>query len=547
MFRVKRHLETNRKDGVRMLKSNLVRSIPLLASVYGLSACAYFAPAHTQASDAVVVEASAQKWERESVTPVQAEDSYYVKAKAAIDKKIEARQSKQAKNVILFVGDGMGVSTITAARIYAGQQKGVDGESYQLAMDTLPWSALSKTYSHDFQIADSSATATAMTAGVKVPSGTVGLLQDVARGNCATEEGNETDSLFAIAEEAGLATGVISTARLTHATPASTYAQSADRNWEDDTEVGADCRDIARQFIEWPHGDGFEVALGGGRRHFMPATMADPEYEDKTGRRADGRDLTKEWVAKSYTHAFIYDKAGFEAIDFNSDARVLGLFEPSHMQYALDNAEDGAGEPTLADLTAAAITRLSREENGYILMVEGGRVDHAHHAGNAARALGDAVALDDAVAKALEMTSDKETLILVTADHSHTLTIAGYAKRNNPILGLSASDFALIPGADGKPYTTLGYANGPGSACAPQETDENGEVTGSDCERSDLSDVDTTEKNFQQQSLVPLGSETHAGEDVALLASGPGANLVSGVMEQNEIFHVMARSLGLVE
>ena len=92
---------------------------------------------------------------------------------------------------------------------------------------------------------------------------------------------------------------------------------------------------------------------------------------------------------------------------------------------------------------------------------------------------------------------------------------------------------------DGKPYTTLGFANGPGSVCKPAA---DGKWL---CDRPDLTNVDTTALGFLQQSLVPLGSETHGGEDVAIFAGGPGANLFSGAVEQNEIFHVMAQSLGL--
>lgn len=509
--------------------SFLSRLMAGAACVLSLSACASFG-----ASD---MDRTAMA--RSAVTPAQAEDAYYTAAKAALDDKAKARKPGHARNVILFVGDGMGLSTITAARIHAGQMQGLDGESYTLAMDTMPWSALSKTYSNDAQISDSAATATAMTTGVKTSARTLGLTSRVKFGNCASVDDAVADSLFAIAEDAGLATGIVSTARITHATPASTYAKSASRDWEADTDVegGETCPDIARQLIEWPHGDGFEVVLGGGRAPFMTVDQQDPEYDDKTGKRRDGRDLLAEWTARP-GHTFVFDKAGFEAADFASDTRVMGLFEPSHMNYEVDRAEDWAGEPALADLTAAAITRLSRDEDGYILMVEGGRIDHGHHASNAARALGDTVALDAAVAKALEMTSDSDTLVLVTADHSHTMTIAGYSKRNNPILGLSSDGFTTNKGTDGKPYTTLGYANGPGAECPGG---------GTVCSRQNLSNVDTQARDFIQQSRVPMRSETHAGEDVALLARGPGAELVSGVMEQNEIFHVMGRSLGLVE
>ena len=517
---------------------------PLLASVaamFGLSGCAHFYQYDKTAS---VNDDAAAYLGREAIIPIQAQDSYYLDASKSIAVKRETRETKPAKNVILFVGDGMSISTITAARIYAGQKAGVDGESHKLAMDTLPWSALSKTYSHDAQIPDSAATATAMTAGIKVPARTLGVSQNAKYNNCASTEGEGTDSLWELAEKQGLATGVISTARITHATPASTFAESASRNWEDDTEIEGEssCVDIARQLIEWDHGDGFEIVLGGGRRHLMPVTVVDPEYPNKSGRRTDGRNLIEEWNAKSDSHAFVYDQAGFDTVDFSSNQRILGLFEPSHMQYELDRADDKAGEPSLAEMTEAAITRLSQDEDGFVLMVEGGRVDHAHHGGNAARALGDAVALDEAVAKALEMTSSDDTLIMVTADHAHTMTIAGYSARNNPILGLSSMGFTPNKAADGKPYTTLGYINGPGAICGEGEGDAEGI-----CARSDLTKRNTLDKDFRQQAAIPMGSETHGGEDVALMASGPGANLVSGVMEQNEIFHVAGQSLGLIK
>ena len=189
-------------------------------------------------------------------------------------------------------------------------------------------------------------------------------------------------------------------------------------------------------------------------------------------------------------------------------------------------------------MTRAAITRLSQDEDGYVLMVEGGRIDHGHHGTNAARALGDTVAFDEAVAAALEMTSSQDTLIIVTADHSHTFVIQGYPARGNPILGkVALLDGRPAPAGDGKPYTTLSYANGSSAY----------DTFGDDGERADLTDTDTTDKDFKQQSLLPSPSETHGGEDVAVFASGPGAELVAGVMEQNEIFHVMGKASGLVK
>jgi alkaline phosphatase len=485
--------------------------------------------------------------ERPAAAPVlrQAGDSYYSSAARAVAERQTERGARPAKNVILFIGDGMGVSTITAARIWAGQSKGQDGESYRLAMDTLPYSAFAKTYTHDSQVADSAPTATAMTTGVKSYNGTLGVTQAADIRRCASAASASTDTLWEIAEDAGLATGVISTARLTHATPAATYAKTTERDWENDAQVSpsgreAGCHDIARQFIDWRHGDGFEIFMGGGRANFLPSSSADPEYPTQKGSRADGRDLAREWLEAGPSRRLVTDLAGFQSVDFNSDVQVFGLFEPSHMQYEADRSRDKAGEPSLADMTRAAITRLSRNPKGYVLMVEGGRIDHAHHAGNAARALADAAALDDAVAAAMQASDPRDTLIIVTADHSHTFVIQGYPGRNNPILGLVTypDGKGAVRGLDSRPFTTLAYMNGPGSICriSPE---------GNVCNREDLSNVDTQALDYVQQALVPLASETHGGEDVAVFARGPGAQLISGTIEQNEIFHVMAMSLGL--
>ncbi len=511
-----------------------------LTSVLVLAACATPVTTTEATAPAESTQTAAQAQvglEREGKIPQQAMDDYYVSAAASVNERAGEDFLPKAKNVILFVGDGMGVSTITAGRIYAGQKRGLDGESYRLTMETLPYSAFSKTYSHDAQVADSASTATAMMSGVKTLSRTLGLRSGIAFGNCASVEGQSTDSIFELAEEAGLSTGIVSTARITHATPAATYAESASRNWEDDSQVGdGGCKDIARQLVEWPAGDGFEVILGGGRAPFMPASLMDPETGEPAGARLDDQNLTDVWTAKP-GHTFIYDKAGFDETDFSSDVKVMGLFQPSHMQYELDREEDIAGEPSLAELTTAAITRLSQDESGYVLLVEGGRVDHAHHAVNAARALGDTDALDQAVAAALEITDPSETLVIVTADHSHTMTIAGYPVRGNPILGKVAyGPGGMARAEDGKPYTTLGYANGQ-TGCKPGAES---------CAREDLTGVDTTDKDFHQQTLIFSGSETHAGEDVPVYASGPGAELFRGTIEQNEIFHVMGRASGLV-
>ncbi|WP_428409366.1 alkaline phosphatase [Hyphococcus sp.] len=452
----------------------------------------------------------------------------------------------KAKNVILFIADGMDPTTVAAARIYDGQSRGEEGEENLLSFERFPHLAMSKTYNTDSQVPDSAGTMTAMATGYKTRMGMISVKKESPVGDCEASLSAHAPTFVEIAEQAGLSTGVISTARLTHATPAATYAHVPERDWESDAALPegayeAGCRDIASQLIDFPYGDGVDFAMGGGRANFLPEDAQDPEDQERKGWRKDGRNLTAEWVAKSDKHAFVWNKAQFDAIDPAADPRVLGLFEGSHLEYEADRENDKAGEPSLEEMTRKAVEILSRNDKGFVLMVEAGRVDHAHHGGNAARALMDAQEYAQAVAAAYEMTDPKDTLIIVTADHGHTLTFAGYPAKGNDILGLvryvnTEGENTLLPAEDGKPYTTLGYANGPGAVFKK----------GVDLlERPIGTEEEVKGVNYQQPSLVPLGSETHGGQDVTIYASGPGAYLFSGTVEQNYIFHVMMDALRL--
>ena len=444
-------------------------------------------------------------------------------------------QAVKPQNVILFLGDGMGVSTVTAARILAGQQAGKLGEEHELPFETFPNVSLVKTYNTDSQVADSAGTMSAIMTGEKTRIGMFGVRASVSRNDCAAALENELPTLLEEAEDRGHPTGIISTARITHATPAATYGHTPNRGWEVDavlptTAVEAGCRDLARQMVEFEHGDGIEVILGGGRAAFLPAGAADPEYGQPVGMRGDARDLAQEWVAAADGRQYVWNAGQLRAAA--SDGQILGLFEPSHMQYEADRNSSDEGEPSIAEMTRFAIERLQAESaesgKGFFLMVEGGRIDHGHHAGNAYRSLTDAVAMADAVQVAMDLTAEADTLILVTADHSHTLTISGYPRRGNPILGKVESGLAeMTRDAAGRPYTTLSYANGPGY----RE------------EAPDLTNVDTEDKEFLQVASVPMASETHGGEDVAAYARGPNADTLRGVIEQNEIYQVLRGAL----
>jgi alkaline phosphatase len=443
----------------------------------------------------------------------------------------------RARNLILFVGDGMSLPTVAAARILDGQRKGGPGEGNHLAWESFPQTALSRTYNTDSQTPDSAGTMSAMATGVKTRAGVISIDRSARRGDCTAARAAQRLSLWELAASAGMATGVVSTARVTHATPAATFSHAADRNWENDGRIpaaarAAGCTDIALQMVESPYGNGPDVLLGGGRRNFMPATAPDPEYPGKTGQRQDGRDLVAEWLARHPGGSYAWNAAQFAAAP--AGAPLLGLFEPSHMQYEHERESgDGAGEPSLADMTRAAIERLSGDPDGYVLLVEGARIDHAHHEGNAFHALDETIALSEAVAVANALTSADDTLVLVTADHAHTMAFVGYPMRGNPILGKvmeEGDDGTQVPALDedGLPYTTLVYANGPGYAGA------NG--------RPDLTAVDTADPDYRQEAIVPLGAESHGGDDVGIWARGPGAAAVRGSVEQNTIFHFLLQA-----
>jgi len=491
------------------------------------------------------------------VPPAQRDSSWYQDgARAAAERAMAGEPA--ARNIILFVGDGMGVSTVTAARILDGQRKGGSGEENRLSFEYFPFTGLSKTYNTDAQTPDSAGTMSAMVTGVKTRMGMFGVSDAAVRGDCASGRGHELLSALELAELAGRATGIISTARITHATPAATYAKSVERDWEDDSElpeaaVAAGCRDIALQLIEFDQQlqaaypgtdiDGIEVVLGGGRRHFLPAagpaTASEPSPYG-AGRRADGQDLIARW---QHEHPQGHYVASREALlEAPVQGPLLGLFSDSHMRYEMDRT---ASEPTLTEMTTAAIERLSKNDAGFFLMVEAGRIDHAHHAGNAAGALTDTIELANAVAAAQALVDTTETLIIVTADHSHVFTMAGYPKRGNPILGK-----VIPPGADEPalaldqlPYTTLSYANGRGFRDLGGQTNADaGYALDPHAGRADLREVDTSTPGYHQEALVPLDAETHGGEDVAIYAIGPGAHRLSGVHEQNVIFHVMQQA-----
>jgi alkaline phosphatase len=476
--------------------------------------------------------------------------------------------SGQAKNVILFIGDGMGISTVTAARILEGQLRGESGEENELSFERFPDVALAKTYNTNQQTPDSAGTMTAIVTGEKTRAGVVSIDASVERGDFSRSDEHRLATILENAEARGLSTGLVTTTSVTHATPAALYAHAPERSWESDTELtpearAADFPDIARQLIEFSHGDGLEVVLGGGEQYFRPGGPATsalwPTLGAPAKTRSDERDLTAEWEARRPGSVFVRSCAGIENLDTTTTSHLLGLFAVNHLRFESDRKNALPCQPSLTQMMITALEILERNPRGYFLMVEGGRIDHGHHVNNAYRALIDTIEFARAVGVAADRTDAGDTLLIVTADHGHVFTIGGYSTRGNDILGLAIENdhrgrSAEKPSLDaqGLPFTTLGYQNGPGYTGKSTEQPEGPKFhphgarvfSGVTQGRPDLTEVDTADPDYLQEATVSLRRETHSGEDVAVYARGPGSHLFNGVQEQNYIYHAMLEALG---
>lgn len=449
----------------------------------------------------------------------------------------------EAKNVIFFLGDGMGPVTTTATRIkYVG-------ESGSLAMDKLPYTARIKTFSKDGQTADSAPTMAAYMTGVKTRNETLSMdgvtvavspsTDPVTKvpssiNNCPTTgNGSASATLLELAIAKGKATGSVSTSRLTHATPAATYAHVCHRNTE---------YEIARQAV--PGGAGYNAALGAGVTVLMGGISQywRPYNATTTPRgRPDGRDLVAELQAKGYT--FVNDLASFNAAPVTAGTKLIGLYDfaaaEGHMSYELDR--DSTKEPSLAQMATKAVDILSKNTTGFFLMVEGGRIDHALHGTNAARALADTKAFDDAIQAVIDKVKTfdpnlTDTLIVVTADHDHGMAFNGYGKRGTDILGPNISYATGVASKDvnGITYSNLVFGNGSNRVDV----------------RANVDPAVMAGKDYLQEVAIRRGtpgSETHGGGDVMLFAAGAGAasKTFKGTLDNTKVFGLIKSAAGL--
>lgn len=436
----------------------------------------------------------------------------------------------------------MSPDTITASRIYRG------GETSRLAWEHFPHIGLLKTYTTDEQVPDSACTATALFGGVKTNYEVVGLDANVQLGDCeASLNGSyHVDSFIAWAQAAGKATGFVTNTRVTHATPAPLYAHCANRKWECEATMpknATGCKDIARQLVEDEPGKNIRVIMGGGRQVLKSNVTAgefDP-IDTWACYSQDGRDLIDKWTkdksSRNLAHKVVQNNEELSRVDVDSVDYLLGIFANGHIEMDWKRERGPKGQPSLEEMTVTALRILQKSKQGYFLMVEGGLIDYGHHRGHAAQALLETVRLSDAVNATLGMIDPDDTLVIVTSDHTQSMSFTGYNPRGSSILGVAQKKSKY----DGLPYTTLSYSTGGPNNIAYAAKDD-GQVT-----RIDPSKSNTNAFTYSQQAAIISNEAHHGGGDVAVYAIGPHAHLFHSVHEQNYVAHVIAYAASIGE
>ena len=406
-----------------------------------------------------------------------------------------------------------------------------------------------QTYNTNSMVTDSAPSASAIFSGVKTNQDTLGFDNSIVYGDVMSMlRAKKVSTVLDWAQEADMVTGFVTTTRLTHATPAALYAKTANRNWECrggdmEEDLGENMGmvdDIATQMIESDVGRKARIILGGGRGSFTPTSKRRYNYSDDDWNCTTSRvDLVETWQEHHPQGRFIENRTDLLELNNTEYDSVLGIFANSHLPY--DDMINATNEvPSIKQMTQTAVQFLQEKagETGFFLMVEAGRIDHAHHTGRAVRSLNELLAMDEAVQAVLDLTDPDDTLIIVTADHAHTMSISGYSDRAANITGVVTRSGKATLADDDEPYSILTYANGPGFSHFTVEKNIHTGSNWTSIRRNDLAAGDLADFSTEQASAVPLESETHGGDDVGIWAIGPMAHLFHGLHEQSYIAHV---------
>jgi len=424
-----------------------------------------------------------------------------------------------ANSVILLIGDGMGLAQTYSAQIYAEE---VLGES--LVMPDIETAAVMRTHSADSMVTDSAAAGTALHSGWKANNGAINVLP----------EGEWAYTIGEAAQAAGKSVGVLSTARLTHATPASVYGHDADRDSENL---------FATQLMEFAP----EVVLGGGARYFLP--------EADGGRREDGRNLIDEMVEMGYVN--VTNAEELLAIDTETTEHLLGAFTSSHMSYEIDRVNADLDEPSVAEMTAVALDILDNNPEGFFVMIESGRIDHADHDHDIAGSIWDTLAFDEAVQVALDyQAAHPDVLVITTADHETAGLALGhgteYFMTISDLAGVTCSQSALSDMISDDPANAVALAEGCGLVVSDEYVEMLAEYP---AEAEEIEGVDLgyayTWAHYvlalaeAEMAGVEFGPWAHTGVPVITYSAGPGAEMFTGSFDNTDLPKYMAESLGV--
>lgn len=463
------------------------------------------------------------------------------------------------QNILLFVADGMGINTMTAARIFAV------GEEGQLAMDAMPEAAYVKTYSANMQASDGAAAMSAYLTGEKTANGVL------AMSDCGTPQARPAPTLLELAKQRGLAAGIVSNGSVADAFSAAGYFHHCPPNLRmaagavpqagaapmPASEGGAVPRARpapgqpdaqARQTVEQaqsaaaalvPGGAGYNAALGAGLDVVLGGGARD------FSQRADGRNLLAELRAKGYAQPT--NLAELNALKPVSGQRLLGLFADEAL--ATDSARDASRQPSLAQMTQRAIANLSSNGKGFLLVVGNRHIEKALAASSARTALEEVQALDQALQAAIEEMRRrdpglKNTLIVATSTHDSTLVLNGYSRRTGKttaqepgVVGLLKryGDGKQSKDLDGAPYTIIGFGSGSKRVQGPRGS------------APALDDATVSASGYAQEAVVRTapGSATPGGTDVWLGAIGARAEDFRATIDNTRVFNLIRNAAGL--
>ncbi|MBU3609299.1 alkaline phosphatase [Polynucleobacter wuianus] len=457
---------------------------------------------------------------------------------------------RRVKNVILFIGDGMTVANRTAARVLS---KGIVEGKYQgrLSFDDMPQTAMIGTSGSDSLITDSANSMSAYTTGHKTAVNAMGVY--VSRGSDNLSHPKVETIAELIKRKTKMSVGIVSDAELQDATPGAMVAHTRRR---------ADKQYIADQLLA----SGAEVILGGGSAYFYPQSS-------KGSKRKDDKNLLEAFKADGYQLAFTKQELNAAATNKNTK-KLFGVFHPDNMDGSLDRlylkkntVEQYPNQPDLTEMTQSAIDVLSRNPNGFFLMVEAALIDKFNHPLDWERAAFDTIMLSNAVQIAKDFAkSHPDTLIIVTPDHTHSGSISGvvHDEKSGPLrekVGIYAeAGYPNYPKADIKGYPNqidvskrlaFFYGNYPDhyetlhpkldGTFIPSIKDENGKYV------ANPKYVQLHEDAIHVGGNLPSHQESgvHTADDAVLNAQGPGSEKFKGFMDNTEVFKVMVESLGL--